>query len=216
MNKVLIFLLGLLFLTGCSVAPADDGNIRDSNGNSIINDVTGALKVENDMQVTSYVPIYTFLDTNGDHTGSLNANGDYSITEQDFYIKPEFNKTFYLSRMLISIEDSGSFDSGDYGNGITLTEGVTIWFEREGVRYNLTNSQPIMTNGEWGAFSFDIALETFGSGNQFLNIRLTFEKAGQPIILHGYHNDSFGITLNDDFTGLISHRFQVQGFEVNN
>jgi len=67
-----------------------------------------------------------FLDTNGDGTGTKSATGNYAESPVSFFIQPPAGEVFRLNRMLVHIEDSGTFDSGSYGNGITLTNGITV------------------------------------------------------------------------------------------
>jgi len=48
-------------------------------------------------------PVYRYLDTNGDGTGTQNANGDYSGASEIFYIQPGPSEIIRLERMLILV-----------------------------------------------------------------------------------------------------------------
>ncbi len=50
-------------------------------------------------------------------SGSNQVIGDYSGGEVYFEITPPDNEVYYLARLLVYVEDVGSFDSGSYGNG---------------------------------------------------------------------------------------------------
>ncbi len=152
-----------------------------------------------------------FLDTNGDGTGTKNAVGNYSSTATPFYIQPAANQTFYLARMLITVRDSGAFDAEEYGNGIALTNGitVTIHHDEHGELYDLTDGEPIKSNTDWGTRCYDVDVKTWGTGDEVLLGRWTFEKAGEPLVLNAPR--SLRVNLNDNLSGLVGHYFVVQG-----
>jgi len=154
-----------------------------------------------------------YLDTNGDGTGSKEATGNYAGGEEIFYLQPPAGEVYILERMLVYIEDNGSFDSGKYGNNITLSNGIEIFVNGDsGVISDLTDGLPIITNAHWGRQCFDTALSTYGSGNQSLAIRWTFSKAGVPITLRGNQNERLEVVLNDNFSTLHDHAFLIQGY----
>jgi hypothetical protein len=156
--------------------------------------------------------LYRNLDTNGDGTGSKDATGDYSSTAAVFYIQPPTEKIYLIERMIVHVEDSGSFDSGAYGNGITLTNGIVVRISDDsGVIVDLTDGMPILSNGSWVRQCYDVQVHPFGSGNEHMGVRWTFRKAGQPLKLVGEKTQKLEIVLNDNFSGLVGHQFQIQG-----
>lgn len=163
---------------------------------------------------TNRTGIYRFLDVNGDGTGTKEALGDYSgMAQEIFYIQPPVNTTFVLSRMIVQIEDNGGFDSGLYGNSITLTNGIVVRVSDDmSVLTALTDTIPILTNSDWAAYCYDVALSEYGTGNNYAHVRWTFARSGQPLILRGNYNERLEVVLNDDFSDLVGHRFQVQGY----
>lgn len=164
---------------------------------------------------------WQFADVDGDGTGAFNATGDYSdggLGLTEFGIQPGPGEIFDIARMIITIEDTGSFDSGSYGNNVTLTNGIAIE-KRVGtingasvLDQSLTGAQPIITNVGWGAYCFDVEVHTFGQGNEFLLARWTFLKAGVFLRLVGDDDEYFAVRLHDDFSGLVDHGFNLQGF----
>ena len=155
--------------------------------------------------------VYRVLDTNGDGTGTKNAVGNYLSTPTDFYIA-DSDKTFYINRMLVQVEDSGAFATDGYGAGSGLTNGITVnIYNSSGTVLNdLTDDVPIMSNNDWARVCYDLKLENWASGNGAIHARFTFVNAGQPIVLR--QGDRLGLTLNDNFTGLVSQYFKVQGW----
>ena len=157
--------------------------------------------------------IYRFLDTNGDGTGSKNANVNGSITPQVFRYDSETTHRTYLARMLVHIEDIGPLSADDYG-GITgpLTNGVLVEIRRkedDSTVVDLVDGLPIKTNSEWSRMCYDMDIDNFGSGSDFIKVRWTFAKSGLPIYLSP--NQYFCIIVQDNLTGLIKHYFMLQG-----
>ena len=154
--------------------------------------------------------ISQFLDTNGNGTGTNNAIGDYSSAAEEFYFQPSSGETYSISRMIVTIEDTSGFSAQEYGNlGAALTNGITIKvMDGETVDQNLTEV-PIIKNGQWPMYCHDSTLHTYGAGDEVLTSRWTFAKSGQSLNLSSAQK--LVVTLNDDFTGLISHRFLIQG-----
>ena len=77
--------------------------------------------------------------------------------------------------------------------------------------YHLFNSNPVKSNGDWGSICFDVDYLDIGTGNNILNVRCTFTKGGQDLILNGSNGDEFGFYLTDDFSSLVHHSFHLQG-----
>ena len=160
--------------------------------------------------------IYQFLSTNGDGSGDINANGDYSVTPGEFYISPPPYHKAVLERMILEIEDTNGFASTDYGN-ITgaLPNGVRIQALKGGVvQCEYDGGQPITTNAGWSTIMYDVDVKTWGPGNELLVGRFTFAKSGSPCILNG-PDWRLRALLNDNLTGLVAHKFMVQGYYSN-
>jgi len=168
------------------------------------------------INVKKYSPViesdlYRFLDTNGDGTGTKDAQGNYSGGATDFFIQPPIGEIYDLDRVIIQIEDSGSLDAGSYGNGISLSNGITVTKQDSAgnVLIDLLDGVNVFTNGDWARYNYDLASTDFGSGANYLHIRWSFNKTGSGIILQ--NQEKFVITLNDNFSGLNGHYFMMQG-----
>jgi len=165
----------------------------------------------------SYAPnparmIYRFLDTDGDGTGSKDHIGDMTATDI-LYIA---DADCVLTRLIIYVEDGSGFKADLYGLLTALTNGWALKI-RDGADaevLDLTDGVVVKTNSRIGAFCFDVDVKSWGVGvgNEGLVARWTFEKAGSPLYLPaGYR---LVVELNDNFTGLVHHTFQVQGYAV--
>ena len=159
-----------------------------------------------------------FADTVGDGSGSINAAVDGSSTPVIFRIKPGPSETFYIQRVIISIIDNGSLDSGGYGNGVELTNGVQILYKRfvgeagETTLIDLTGGLPITQNMQWHALCHDETLSTYGSGDQGASWRYTFSKdtGGDPIILNGANKEELQFVIRDNISTLAEqHYFRI-------
>ncbi len=154
-----------------------------------------------------------FLDTNGDGSGANLVTGDYSSAEEIFYIQPSAGEAFRVARIIIYIEDTGSFDSGSYGNGLALANGIQVRVQNDGGTIaDMTAGLPVKTNTQWGRMCYDIKTSNFGSGNEAMGVRWTFTAGGQFVRLDGDNNERLEVVVNDDFSSLVDHSFLVQGF----
>lgn len=75
-------------------------------------------------------------------------------------------------------------------------------------------AQQSLRNTSWvyqAAMCYDVQLLAWGSGNDLVAARWTFANSGRPLVLRGNDGDRLELILRDDFTGLISQTFMIQG-----
>ena len=53
-------------------------------------------------------PLFRYLDTVGDGSGEKNANGDYSIAEEIFFLQPPPGRVYRITRLIVSIMDTST------------------------------------------------------------------------------------------------------------
>lgn len=141
---------------------------------------------------------------------NINMIGDYAGGIQDFIVKPEGDKIFAIHRVIIGIRDTGKFASSKYGADLVLTNGLKLYAKSEGVKTYFT-PLPVKTNADWAAVCYDATISNYGVGDEYLNVRWTFSKAGSPIWLRSNQAEEIGIELNDDFTDLVKHTALFEG-----
>ena len=157
--------------------------------------------------------INQFLDSNGDGSGTHNLNGNYSGGATEFWIEcpASADAQYEISRLIVNIEDTAGMSAQEYGNlGAALTNGVKLEhrYVDDTVRLNLT-PDPVQANADWSAYCYDAQVLSWGPGDEMLAVRWTFSKSGDFLVLE--HGEKLVVILEDDLTGLISHRFLVQG-----
>lgn len=164
-------------------------------------------------------PIYRYLDTVGDGSGTKNAIGNYSATEEIFFIQPPGNQVFRIVRMIVLIGGKASqVKTDNYGSLAALSTGVVVRTNGDGGILDLTDGVPVKTNAAWGGLCYDSEIYSSTSNTDTYNrVRWTFERAGYPVRLDGSLNQRLEVVLNDDFTApasdaLTSHYFMVQGY----
>jgi len=142
-----------------------------------------------------------------------NAIGDYSSAVESFTFKPVSGRVAEIERMIIYIEDVGTFPSNKYGYDVVLTNGVKVYVRdgNDDIILRLDGGTPILTNAQWSGMCYDVANLSWGSGNDSLAVRWTFAKSGAPLYLKGRSGDYISVELNDTFTGLVKHEFLIQG-----
>ena len=131
-----------------------------------------------------------------------------------FGIGPPAGESWDIARVLVYLEDAGTFNTSGYGALSALSVGIKMGVFRDGVeQIDLLDGFAVKQNTHWKRLCYDITLNDFGSGqtNGILGARWTFLNSDVPIILTGNQSDTIRITVNDNFTGLVSHIFTFQG-----
>lgn len=156
-----------------------------------------------------------------DATGLVaNFIGDYSDSTGSGLITasvgPSAGHILAVKSMVIMIEDDANPDSGYYG-GINAALPVGITFkvvDDTGTLVDMTNGNSIKTNGDFGRMAEKVEAITFGAGNTFVKVTHNFARASYPLVLFDKEGGKFQISLNDNFSGLVSHTVYVGGMEV--
>lgn len=146
---------------------------------------------------------------------TLSAIGNYSdggLGVTHFIVQPPADEVWRISRMHVQVRDTGVLDSGLYGDGITLTNGISLFHNSEQHATNVLTPRPVTTNGGWGEYCYDVSRTNFGGGDEFLQVRWTFRNSGTRLRLDGSLGDQLVVELNDDFSGLVDHTFLFKGF----
>ncbi len=193
---------------------------KDSNGSDAYLAASGTgtnsdpyiLQRSNSSTGSQREQIFQYLDSVGDGSGTTNLVGDYSGGATVFKIAPGAGEVFRLARMIGFVEDGGSFDSGYYGNAITLTNGIALNHDYGAGTVDMMGGLTVKTSGDWAGLCHDVTHSNFGSGNEFITVRWTFSKTGQYVRLDGDAGDELRMTLHDNFSGLVNHRFMIQGY----
>ena len=161
-------------------------------------------------------PIFQFMDTVGDGSGSYQATGNYSSAVTNFKFTDlngaGFSGRAEIHRLLVKVQDVGALDADKYGNGITLTNGIvlTLRDSSDAVVYTYT-AAPVKSSGDWAGLCYDVQNLAFGTGDEILAVRWTFSRAGAPIKIDCDEGYYLNLALNDDLSGLTAHTFQLQG-----
>ena len=152
------------------------------------------------------------LDTAGDGTGNDNITADYSGTPQDFFIQQTGPYPFVISRVIIYLEDGGSFDTSGFANlGSPLPNGLQLlWTDANDVPIKDVSGN-FQRNGDYARAAYDADVKTWGSGPQILVARLSFNRfTPDGLVLE--NGEKLKITAQDNFSGIIEHKYRVQGY----
>lgn len=130
--------------------------------------------------------------------GSTNMAGDWSLAQKIFWIENGPGETFEAERAIIYLSVQGTIDSGGFGNGPALVNGIRFYY------YNAANDiyidgmgkNFIFVNEDWGKHCYDTEVKIYGSGNQSYKARWSFNKEGGPLTLEA--GDKLVAVLNDD------------------
>lgn len=159
----------------------------------------------------SGLPIRKFLTESFDGLGEYNLNGNYSTTTTNFGYTV-VNRPFTLHSLLFTVTDNTNFHALDFG-GISsgLTNGISLWLHPVGQDpIPLVFSSPVKHNYDWFTHIAGTFLTTFSGPTQTLTIPLDIvSDYGVPLSM--MVGDSIYISLNDDFTSLVSQTFGIRG-----
>lgn len=161
------------------------------------------------MPIFTRAPLLRFADTNGDGTGDIDAIGDYSGGEVSFKIIPPSNMVYVFEKFNIIIADAGTMDSGGYGNNGAnpLTNGVNFQVRRGGVPIvDFTEGRKIKTNAEWAMYFDSQTRYSYGTGDEYLVMRIDERELRWPRWIDGRAGDEMHFTVHDDLTHLKKHR----------
>lgn len=152
------------------------------------------------------------MTTDGLPTGSNNLNGVGSIeTPIDYFIEAQPGERLAIARVLIHIVDSGTFDSGSYGNGIVLTNGIQVFYKRGSITVDVTDGLPIKTNVDWGRWCFDMRKSDFGQGNECLIAKWSLSAYGGRFGIILDPGDRVGVRIRDDLSDLVEQTIIAEG-----
>lgn len=159
--------------------------------------------------------LFQYLDTVGDGSGSINMN----TAAVAYLLKPPAGITYCVYRLNIMYTDSGALDAAQYGNNITVTNGITIE-KMDGADATLTSftaQTPIQKNIHWVALAgIDVFSIDWGTGDNGLGIRWSIAKSGSPLILNGDNGEYLKFDVRDTLVSLTSQCAIAQGYSVNN
>ena len=139
---------------------------------------------------------------------------DYSGGDNFAGVTAPDDETWVLERMILKVRgDNTGISAANYGNIAALTNGISVIVrdESETQILDLTDTLRIQNNADWGRECFDIRLDDYGSGDNFIVGRWSFFRSGSPIVLKP--GRSFGLVLRDDLSTLGAQFFKVHGFK---
>ena len=117
--------------------------------------------------------ISRFLDTVGDGSGTKNANGDYSLIGDEFFIKPPADQVFRIARIIITVEDTAGFTAAKYGALAALVSGITIKLMDDDSLTSVADEEITSDHDAWVAFANEllnvgsVVVEPSGGGTAY-------------------------------------------------
>lgn len=144
--------------------------------------------------------------------GFINISEDYSVGETIFKVHPKsIDEVYEIFRIQIYIKDFGKFNSGNYGNNITLANGITLRIVGDSFADITLTFVPIRLTLDWQIYCYDFTYSDFGVGDNIAACRWTFDKGGRPLSLKGWDNQRLECVLSDDLSGLEAQYVYAQG-----
>lgn len=156
--------------------------------------------------------LFSALTLNGDgSTISQNVNG--AVTPQRFWYQPPANRKAHIHRMMVTLRDGQAVTAEKYGAQDELANGIEVKVSKDATTLDELTfpGENVKTNAGWAAYCYDSKPLDFGNGDNYVQVRWTFSRSGQPITLDGSNGERLEMTINDDLTGLVNQVSVIQG-----
>lgn len=142
-----------------------------------------------------------FLDTTGDGTGNIYMNVDGSVTPQYFKATCRPGYRTYLRQLIGHMWDKGKLNSGGFGTGNALTNGMMFGIHDPVSGFGwLTYQHPMRRNVDFGSYGYNIQVHSWGKGDESLLFLLDLDSAAISYSITG--GQSFVVAIRDDLTKL--------------
>ena len=140
---------------------------------------------------------------------TTNMAVDGSGTAVIFKVSPPVGEVWRIASWSLYIEDAGSFDPEKWGNGITLTNGITPKLSLNGTATNLLDFS-LLNTGDLSSICDGLQHLNFGTGNEIVTAEWDFIKRGQYIRLTDV--DELQLVVQDNLTGLVNQYSTIKGY----
>ena len=154
------------------------------------------------------------LTSNGEIDGPYAMNIDGSITPVAFYIQAPPEHSFYLHSMVGLLTAPGKMDSGGFGSGAALTNGIEF--------ANRPNPQAIWTpvsaqitvkyNVDFAQFSHRLEIYAWANGDESLSFQFDPQVDGAPIRIN--EGEGLAVMVQDDLSLLPRFNIRVGGVMI--
>lgn len=160
------------------------------------------------------LPFFVFLDTNGDGSGDKSAIGDYSVSPVEFkYTRPEGSEgDLLINSFVVQIQSLSEILATGYGDSVgSLTNGILLFLRdnNQVMVRDFTSGMPIKSNGDWRRYGGKTSVQGYEGGDRFFTASFKAIEPTKPVFMPPNH--SIGLILNDDFSGLVSQTFFIEG-----
>ena len=154
-------------------------------------------------------PFRFFLTDLGTGLGNNNLIGNYTVSTEFHY---QATHRYEIHSFIATISDNANFAQTDYG-GISggLINGLSFWYRAvNGTELRLFTPDAIKQNYDWFSITEHAELTTFSGPSQtlVLDFRVS-ESFGVPLTI--FPGERIILRLQDNFTGLTRHTFQLRG-----
>lgn len=164
--------------------------------------------------------ISQYMSSNGDGTGTVSVNGNYSGgSALTISVTPPAGEIYRITHVVLGIMDTNGMTLGTYG---TIAGGVNpgpVLRKQDdtGTLVDYTKTYPPTTNF-WiasmvGPRNFE-HIDVGGTADEAIYATFDFiGMTGQAVRLVGDDSERLEVYLNDDFSGLLNHTWYAWGYK---
>jgi hypothetical protein len=154
-----------------------------------------------------------FLSTNGDGTGDVLQNANYSVTPGFFYVEAPAGVVLAISHMHIVVADNATLNMDEYGAIVGgLTNGLAFEKRINGVVSDVYEGFRLKINVDFLSV-LETTITTFaGTAQALLGVIFYSESFNGSLILNP--GDYYGIRVNDNLASLVRQFAVVWGTKI--
>lgn len=149
------------------------------------------------------------------YNDSRNMNQNHSLSPVDYtFVAP---RRLEIKNIILFISDPSQIQFELFGSITELTNGLRVWYKQKSTddKIYLDAGFPIKSNSDFAKLSIDIEIKPKSAGDNVFAGRWDFkEHFGDNLMLE--KGGSFGITINDDLSGINMMTIFVKGYFSSN
>lgn len=162
------------------------------------------------MSAHTRIPFNRIMSTNGDGTGTIYQNANFSVTPGLFYVSPPAGQQYFITHMHVVVADNATLNMDDYGGIVGgLTNGIEFVKKIDGVETDIFQGFRVKWNVDY-LMVVETEITTFaGTAQALLGVIFFQDSFTTSLLLNP--GDYLGMRISDDLSTLSRQYAAVWG-----